>query len=164
MKKIVFISLGLCLFLWAAFKVDFQGTAKGEGCPFCREELLSRQVFGDFEGAYALLTHKPAVDGHVLIIPKRHVERFEDLTPEEMAQLGVAIQKVDQAARKAFGNSDYALIQKNGRSAGQTVPHVHFHYLPGGRFIGLRYLISPLFKPLSKDEMESQKSTLAALI
>lgn len=78
----------------------------------------------------ALYTHKPVLPGHVLIIPKRHVERFEFLTNEELTQIGQVVKKVDRTVQKVFGTSSYLLLQKNGKEVGQTVPHVHVHYIP----------------------------------
>src|SRR5579872_2002288 len=151
MKKKLFILLTFSVFAAVLFKVDFQRFNKS-GCAFCNEEILERQVFYRGNGAIALLTHKPALPGHVLIIPERHVERFEDLTEGEITAIGDTIKKVHVAERNLFGYTDYVLIQKNGKGAGQTVPHVHFHYLPGAKFLALRFLISPWLKPLSDEQ------------
>lgn len=161
MKKIVFIFLTLSLFVAAALTLDFQRFNKVSGCAFCRQEVLNAQVFYRKDGAIGLLTYKPAVPGHVLIIPERHVERFEDLTAEELVALGDAIKKIDGAVRSAFGNTDYLLIQKNGRGAGQTVPHVHFHYLPAAKFLAARFLFSPWLKPLKEEELKLLRETLS---
>lgn len=101
----------------------------GKACPFCNKEILERQTFYEEKGVLALYTHKPVFPNHCLIIPARHVERFEDLTPLEMEQIYSVIQKVHSAASKVFGTSSYLLLQKNGREVGQTVPHIHFHYI-----------------------------------
>ncbi len=154
--------LTLPLLALALFQIDFQGKAVA-GCPFCDREVLERQVFYRGHGALGVLTHKPAVPGHVLIIPERHVERFEELTPEDLAALQETVKKVDAAVRKKYGNTDYLLLQKNGRMAGQTVPHVHFHYLPASRFLALRYLVSPWFKPMSLEELRQANGALSEL-
>jgi diadenosine tetraphosphate (Ap4A) HIT family hydrolase len=101
-----------------------------EDCPFCNEEVLNRQIFYEDDLVYALCSHKPIYPGHFLIIPKRHVERFEMLSDEEMMQIGRVIQKVHRASAPIFKSSSYLLLQKNGPEVGQTVPHVHFHYIP----------------------------------
>jgi histidine triad (HIT) family protein len=99
-------------------------------CAFCDPSVLDRQKFYEDELVMALYTHKPVLPGHCLVIPKRHVERFELLTDEEITQIGRVIRKVDRAVMKVFGTSAYLLLQKNGIEVGQTVPHVHFHYIP----------------------------------
>ena len=161
MKKRLFALLALFLLTLLGFHLDFQRFSNESGCPFCRKEVLDAQTFYEGEGVLGILTYKPAVPGHVLIIPKRHVDRFEELTAEEIAALGVAIQKVDRAVRNAFGHEDYLLLQKNGRGAGQSVPHLHFHYVPAARFLALRFFASPWLKPLKQEEIKLLKETLA---
>ncbi len=136
-------------------------------CAFCNEEVLRGQTFFEGKGARALVDYKPAVDGHVLIIPDRHVERFEQLNPEEIAEMGEIIKKVDAAVKKIYGNTGSLLLQKNGREAGQSVPHVHFHYLP--RFEGdshllfaWRFFTAQYFKPMDPALLEKQVADLRA--
>ena len=160
MKKIVFIFLTVSLFLGFALLFDFQRFSKA-GCAFCDEKVLDAQVFYRGDGVFGVLTHKPAVPGHVLIIPERHVERFEDLTTEEVAALGEAIKKVDLAVRRTFGNEDYVLLQKNGRGAGQSVPHVHFHYLPATKFLPFHFFLSPWLKPMKSEETKRVRDVLS---
>jgi histidine triad (HIT) family protein len=99
-------------------------------CAFCDATVLNHQKFYEDELVIALCTHKPMTPGHCLVIPKRHVERFEGLTDAEILQIGRVIKKVDQAIPKVFQTSPYLLLQKNGPEAGQSVPHVHVHYIP----------------------------------
>ncbi|MDP1880007.1 MAG: HIT family protein [Parachlamydiaceae bacterium] len=101
-----------------------------EYCAFCDVEVLNRQKFYEDDLVFALYTHKPILPGHCLIIPKRHVERFEMLTDEEITQVGRVIKKVNQAALNVFNTSDYLILQKNDIEVSQSVPHVHFHYIP----------------------------------
>jgi diadenosine tetraphosphate (Ap4A) HIT family hydrolase len=127
-------------------------------CAFCTSEVIDRQIFYQGREALGITTHKPAVPGHVLIIPTRHVERFEDLTPSEVLEMGETIKKVDAAVRRIYGTTGYLLVQKNGREAGQTVPHVHFHYLPcqkGGSqvLLAIKFFLSPWLPARSAEEM-----------
>ena len=52
-------------------------------CPFCDPSIIQRQAFYEDDFVVALCTHKPIMSGHCLIIPKRHVERFELTSDEE---------------------------------------------------------------------------------
>jgi histidine triad (HIT) family protein len=99
-------------------------------CAFCDQSVLDRQTFYEDELVRALYTYKPVMPGHCLVIPKRHVERFESLTDEEITQMGQTLKKVNLAVAKVFDTSPYLLLQKNGVEVGQSVPHVHFHYIP----------------------------------
>jgi diadenosine tetraphosphate (Ap4A) HIT family hydrolase len=94
------------------------------------------------------------------VIPKRHGERFELLTDEEITQIGRTIRKVDQAVTKVFGTSSYLLLQKNGIEVGQSVPHAHVHYIPRKEgdssafgFV-VKMFIANAKGPISSDEMQ----------
>lgn len=128
-------------------------------CAFCNTEILNRQKFYEDDLVIALYTHKPTVPGHMLIIPKQHIERFEKLSDLEMVQIGKVIKKIDQIAMEVFKTSSYLLMQKNGIEVGQSVPHVHFHYIPkkkGDNAIIMfmaKMLIANMKKPISQNEM-----------
>lgn len=81
-------------------------------CPFCDPAVLNYQKFYEDDLVFALYTHKPVLPGHCLIIPKRHVERFEMLTDAEITQIGRAIKKVNQVVMEVFETSSYLLLQK----------------------------------------------------
>ena len=134
--------------------------ARDEGlpCPFCQPDVIDKQAFYRGIEVLGIATHKPAVEGHVLIIPERHVVRFEDLTPSEFSEMGEAIKKVNEAVRRLCGTTGYLLLQKNGGEAGQSVPHVHFHYIPCSKgaskaLLALKILLAPWSKPLSAEQM-----------
>jgi histidine triad (HIT) family protein len=128
-------------------------------CAFCDSVVLNRQKFYEDDLVLALCTHKPILPGHCLIVSKRHVERFEMLTDEEIQRIGQVIKKVDQAVRKVLGTSSYLLLQKNGPEVGQSVPHMHIHYVPrqAGDTSPIQFLfkmgLANLKKPISSTEM-----------
>jgi len=131
-----------------------------EYCAFCEPDVLDRQTFYEDELVLALYTHKPILPGHCLVIPKRHVERFEMLTEAEMVQIANVLKKVDQAVMQTFATSSYLLLQKNGVEVGQTVPHVHFHYVPrktgDNSTIGflVKMYLSNVKYPIAQEEMQ----------
>lgn len=129
-KGILFAALFLTCSIGGIYLLSPKPHHFPEYCAFCDPSVLEHQTFYEDELVAALYTHKPVVPGHCLVIPKRHVERFELLTDEEITHMGRVIKKVDQAVMKVFGTSAYLLLQKNGLEAGQTVPHVHVHYIP----------------------------------
>jgi histidine triad (HIT) family protein len=132
----------------------------GKECPFCNPSILEKQKFYEDDLVLALYTHKPVMDGHCLILPKRHIERFEMLSNAEAAQICQVIKKINPAAAKVFGTSSYLLLQKNGREVGQTVPHIHVHYIPrkAGDHSTLKFLFKMLTAnikpPISSMKME----------
>jgi histidine triad (HIT) family protein len=137
----------------------FSHSSVNEQCAFCDPSVLNNQKFYEDDLVLALYTHKPILPGHCLIVSKRHVERFEMLTDAEMTQIGRVIKKVNQAVEKVFETSSYLLLQKNGLEVGQSVPHVHFHYVPRKagddstiQFVVKMYIANAK-QPISQDEM-----------
>jgi histidine triad (HIT) family protein len=129
MRKALSVLLILCVcFLGGLY--SFSQEIEKNYCAFCDPAVLQAQVFYEDDLVYALCTYRPIFPGHSLVIPKRHVERFEMLTDAEMLRIDQVLKKVNTAVREVFHTSAYLLLQKNGREAGQTVPHVHFHYIP----------------------------------
>ncbi len=138
----------------------------GEGCPFCDPEVIDYQRILENERAILLYSHKPILEGHSLIIPKRHVSRFEDLMVEEMVDMMSLIKQVNKAAENFLHTTSYFLLQKNGAEAGQSVAHLHFHYVPTkqGEFLGpiflFKFYTRALFPPIEKKEMAAMISGL----
>jgi len=73
----------------------------------------------------------PKAPIHVLIIPKKHIECFQDVDGDTMARLTEFAQGV--ARKLGLDKSGYRLITNNGRDGGQEIPHLHFHMLGGGK-------------------------------
>lgn len=144
-RKILITFICIGVLLGGVYFLDVSGPKElnRQACAFCNEEIVNHQKFYEDDVVVAMLTHKPILPGHVLIIPKRHVERYEELTDDEIVHIHHAIQKVHQIVSKVFGTSSYLLLQKNGVEVGQTVPHVHFHYIP--RETGDRSMLKFLF-------------------
>ena len=83
-------------------------------------------------GFAAIRDINPKAPVHLLVIPERHVETFRDVAefpPDEAKRM---LEFVAETAREA-GVEDYQVIVNVGRHAGQTVFHLHWHVLGGGR-------------------------------
>ena len=79
---------------------------------------------------YFLLDYEPRVNGHLLVIPKRHVSKAHELSKEEWGDLSTLIPKAVSVFSKFLLTDQYIILEKNGPNANQVVPHVHFHLLP----------------------------------
>ena len=103
-------------------------------CLFCRivaGELQSAQVYSD-ESVMAIRDIAPQAPTHVLIIPKKHVAGLSACGDEDKALLGHLQRVAAVVAEKGGIASGYRLVTNNGRLAGQSVDHLHYHLL-GGR-------------------------------
>jgi histidine triad (HIT) family protein len=105
-----------------------------DDCIFCRivRGEAPATVVNRAEGLIAIKDIAPKADVHVLAIPERHLESFREVSALGEAEAKRMLDFVAETARVA-GLEDYRLAVFTGRSAGQTVFHLHWHIL-GGRF------------------------------
>ncbi len=166
-----FISTIFCAgILFYYTKINLQKLAHPNSCVFCDKQILDRQKFYEDDLVIALCTHKPIIQSHFLIIPKRHVKRLEMLSLEEVSHIYQVIGKVNRASVKAFQTSSYLIHQKNGLEVGQSVPHVHFHLIAkrtgdssSVKFL-TKLLIAHLKRPISSEEIYKTVEKMKAAI
>lgn len=97
-------------------------------CIFC--ELAKDRIIDECNLTTTFRDGFPISTGHTLIIPKRHVATFFDLTQEEQAAVNKAIQKSKKNLDNEFSPDGYNIGMNNGEAAGQTVFHLHVHLIP----------------------------------
>ncbi|CAH0486777.1 unnamed protein product [Peronospora farinosa] len=88
------------------------------------------QIFYESELSFALVNLKPIVPGHVLVVPKRPVPRFEMLDVDEVSDLWNTAQLVGKQVERHYGASSLTFAIQDGKEAGQTILHVHIHIIP----------------------------------
>ena len=94
-----------------------------------RGEAPAAKVYED-ERSLAFMDAMPQVPGHTLVIPKYPAQNIFQLPPQELAATIHTTQRVAGAVRVAFEAPGIMIAQLNGREAGQSVFHLHFHILP----------------------------------
>lgn len=120
--------------IWAPWRSVYIGGEHGDQCVFC-EILESGQdeenlVLLRGEKTFVLMNRYPYTNGHVMVVPKRHVGDIEELTDDEMMELFKNSQKMVKALR-AFNPEGFNIGVNVGRIAGAGVPgHVHVHVVP----------------------------------
>ena len=87
-----------------------------------------------YEDEHILAFHDiaPQAPVHILIVPKKRVEKLQDLKAKDFPILIEIVQVAQYLAKKFDILEGYRLLTNNGSLAGQTVFHLHFHLL-GGR-------------------------------
>ncbi|BEU02889.1 hydrolase [Agarivorans sp. OAG1] len=95
-----------------------------------RGEMSCLKVYED-EHTLAFMDIMPQADGHTLVIPKEAAETLLDLSDDAAAATIKTVKKVANAVKQAMDAEGVSLVQFNGAAAGQTVPHIHFHIIPG---------------------------------
>jgi diadenosine tetraphosphate (Ap4A) HIT family hydrolase len=72
----------------------------------------------------------PISPGHTLVIPRRHVDSFFNLTAEEKLDLLGLLEIAKASVDAEFNPDSYNVGINDGPAAGQTVPHLHIHLIP----------------------------------
>jgi len=102
-----------------------------------RGEVPSVKIYED-DKTLAFMDVMPQADGHTLVIPKEPAENIFELSPEGAAAMVRTTQKVAKAVKKGLEAPGVMIFQLNGKPAGQSVFHVHFHIVPRSGGIDLK--------------------------
>lgn len=130
-------------------------------CLFCgiAQGLTSAHVVFEDRTSLAFLDHRPVFLGHVLLVPRKHIETLGDL-PESMTgplfTSASVLSRAVQAAMKAEGT----FIAINNRVS-QSVPHLHVHIVPRTRGDGLRGFLWPRTKYRDEAHAEEVRKAIA---
>ena len=120
------IALSIGLVWWTiSTNVNVQKT-----CAFCDPVVLQTHTFYEDSLVRGMCSYKPVLPGHCMVVVKRHIESLEELSDEEFLATGQLLRKINDAIQATQGPSSYLILEKNGVDVGQTVPHVHVHYIP----------------------------------
>jgi len=123
-------------------------------CIFCKivkGEIPSYKIYENSR-ILAFLDIAPVNKGHALIIPKDHYENIYDIPENLLKEMISAVKKISMAIKKSVDADGISIAQSNESSAGQVVPHLHFHIMPRFRNDGLK-----LWPQGSYDEGEMQE-------
>ena len=101
-------------------------------CIFCKivNKEIPNNTVAENENFLAFHDLYPKAPIHILIIPKVHVDCFQDVSPDVMAGLTTFAQEV--ATNVGVDETGYVFVTNQGKDSGQTIEHLHFHILGGG--------------------------------
>lgn len=108
-------------------------------CVFCKilsGELPSYKIYED-EYTYAFLDIAKDVDGHTIVIPKKHVTNILDCDAETLAKVTEAIRLISKHYVEDLGYDGVNVLNASGSAAEQSVFHLHFHIIPRKEADGL---------------------------
>ncbi|WNL45827.1 HIT domain-containing protein [Dyella sp. BiH032] len=126
-------------------------------CPFCAivAGQAEASIVAETPAAIAFLDLRQAVPGHVLVVPRRHVETIFELDPALGGELMVLATGVAKALQASLQPAGLNLWQSNGAAGGQEVPHLHLHVQPRRVGDGLfRVYPQGLPAPARRDALE----------
>ena len=131
-------------------------------CTFCAivSGDLRASVVGADELTVAFLDTRPLFHGHVLLVPRAHVETLDDLPAELVGPFFLRAQELSMAVRDAMDAAGTFVAMNNVVS--QSVPHLHVHIVPRRPKDGLRGFFWPRTKYADDAEREAVAARIAA--
>lgn len=124
--------------IFAPWRMEFiEGHHKAVDCVLCAigADKNSSQVIYRGQTMYVVMNKYPYSNGHLMIVPLRHVGKWTELTKEELAENADLTQRSLLALEKALSPEGYNVGTNLGRVAGAgIVDHVHQHIVP--RWLG----------------------------
>lgn len=99
-------------------------------CAFCDNKEIQERIIIENDLAFAFPTNTPIVIGHTLICPKRHIQYYEDATPDERNAIEELRGKLKKALINVFGAQGFNWAWNEDKIGGQSVPHFHLHVIP----------------------------------
>ncbi len=97
-------------------------------CPFC--SIPEGEILGENEYAVAVRDRFPVTGGHTLIIPRRHVADYFDLSTIEKDETLALLERMKKRLDDDFSPAGYNIGMNIGEAAGQRIFHVHIHLIP----------------------------------
>ena len=124
-------------------------------CEFCKiiRGESNAEILYTNQHAIAILDIRPIHYGHALVIPKKHYETFLDVQAAELNELILAVKTVSSAIVKSFNPPGFNIFSNNGKAAGQSVFHFHFHVTPRYEADNIQFVLN--LKKYSDGEMAS---------
>ncbi len=97
-------------------------------CPLCQPDPT--RVLCQTDTARALFDAYPVSEGHVLVVPRRHVASLYDLDGAEVSAVWQLVSQVRGLLQARFHPDGFNIGVNDGEAAGQTVMHAHVHVVP----------------------------------
>jgi diadenosine tetraphosphate (Ap4A) HIT family hydrolase len=96
-------------------------------CPFCKP--YTQRAIKRIGSTYLTYALAPYHKHHLLVITDRHIENFQDLSPEETKSINDLLH-VGVDLLKSIGYKNYSILVRNGEEIGKSIPHLHYHIIP----------------------------------
>ncbi len=121
--------------LWSPWRLDYITRGEQErGCIFCtatRPPESDSLVVYEGNACYVILNLYPYNNGHLMVVPYRHVATLAELTSDEMSGIGRLLQRCETALMEAYRPHGFNVGINLGKAAGAGVlDHVHVHVVP----------------------------------
>lgn len=119
--------------LYSPWRIDYILSEKEGGCVFCFDTKEDEKHFVVYrtESCFVILNHFPYNNGHVMVIPNRHVSSLNQLSLEENNELFEVVRLTEKVLYKAYNCEGMNIGINEGKAGGAGIEsHLHVHLLP----------------------------------
>lgn len=123
--------------LWSPWKMEYILGEKEKGCTFCRilddgpEKQDENLVLVFRDDLYVVMNRYPYTNGHVMVLPHRHVQRMGQLSDEENHRLFAEVRRMERLLERVFRCEGINVGINLGEAAGAGIEeHLHVHLVP----------------------------------
>ena len=146
-------------------KIDYVKEKKQENCIFCDLKLLQDTLIHEYDDFLIVLNKYPFNPGHLMIIPKRHIEDIDELSEVEFFKLFQLLKLCKKLLIKTHNPHGFNIGLNIGEVAGGSVRHLHVHVVPRYKSelnflevtVGTRVIVEKLEDTLKKIKDEFNK-------
>lgn len=129
-------------------------------CPFCRiiAGEARAEILLETKRSISFLDINPINFGHALVVSKEHFADFDELPEDVLLEITGSLKTVARAILDSVHPAGFNIFNNNGRAAGQSVFHFHFHVAP--RYEGDGLKIRPNLKVYESPEQMAEYANM----
>lgn len=102
-------------------------------CIFCKilRQEIPAEIIASNDHVFVIKDRAPKAPFHFLIIPKKHISDISSLTLDDTVIAAELLFMAQHLSKTIPGTQEFRLVSNNGSGVGQSVFHIHFHFLAG---------------------------------
>lgn len=118
--------------IFAPWRMRYIAGEKDEGCVFCKCSVrCDNYVLYEGRNVFVMMNKFPYISGHLMIIPNRHIAKYEELSQAERKEMFNLLETSFKALREAMNPSGFNVGMNIGKAAGAGIEeHIHLHVIP----------------------------------
>lgn len=141
---------GLCYYIrmayyYSPFRKNYSKETNADGCPFCNEEEMSKQVICRSDGTLIenkyyrwIINTYPKFEGHTMLVPRKHILHIGEESAEEICAREELLLIASDALRKLYPGAGIEVFLQTAGESASSVEHLHWHVVPALKDDNLR--------------------------
>lgn len=122
-------------FLWSSKRKQYVtdvNKAKKHKCILCaiRNKKLDSKVLYRGENYFVLMNIYPYNLGHIMLVPNKHMTKFENIPLRDMVEFMIGLQKAIKLLKVTYNPEGFNIGLNLGEAAGASIDHIHWQIVP----------------------------------